>query len=467
MSTPTKTSSIKTVNPFNNEVVKEFEAMSVDQVSAIIDKADEAFKTWKNTSFEARAKVMHQVAKIMRERKEELGKLATLEMGKLIAESIYEVELSADIFDYYADKAAELLADHPLEVQHGEAFLSYEPIGVILSVQPWNFPYYQITRSAAAHVMAGNTMVLKHASNVPQCAQIMEDIFKEAGLPDGVYTNLFVAGKDIEPLVANPKIKGVTLTGSKPAGASIAAAAGAQVKKSTLELGGSDPFIVLEDVDLQQAVEVAVAGRMWNAGQVCVSPKRVLVPASKYEAFLSKTKDAFAQLKVGNPLDADTNVAPLSSEKAAVDVVAQVQKAAEQGAHVILGGKRVDRAGAFVEPTLITDITPDMDAYYEEIFGPVFQLYRYNTIDEAIEIANATEFGLGGTVFGKDTQKAVEVARKIDTGMVYINHVTGIAPELPFGGTKESGYGREQSPAGIYEFVNAKLIRTTTPDANY
>lgn len=467
MSTNIKTSPIKTVNPFNNEIVKEFDVMTPEQVSDIIDHADGAFQTWKNTSFQERAKIMHQVAQLMRERKEDLGKLATLEMGKLLSESIYEVELSADIFDYYADKAAGFLADQPLEVKHGEAFLSYDPIGVILSVQPWNFPFYQITRSAAAHLMAGNTMVLKHASNVPQCAQIMEDIFKEAGLPAGVYTNLFVSGKDIEPLVSNPKIKGVTLTGSKPAGASIAAAAGAEVKKSTLELGGSDPFIVLEDADIDEAVKVSVAGRMWNAGQVCVSPKRVIVPAIHYDEFLEKTKAAFAQLKVGNPLNADTNVAPLSSEKAAEDVVSQVQKAVSQGANLVLGGKRIDRTGAFVEPTLLTDITPKVDAYYEEIFGPVFMLYSYENVDEAVEIANATEFGLGGTVFGKDTKKAVEVARKIDTGMVYINHVTGIAPELPFGGAKNSGYGREQSPAGIYEFVNAKLIRTTTPDAAY
>lgn len=460
-------SSIKSVNPFNNEVVKEFEVMTSDQISAIIDQADAAFQSWKNTTFQQRAAIIHKVAKIMRERKEELGKLATTEMGKLLSESIYEVDLSADIFDYYADKAAEFLADKSLDVKHGEAFLSYEPLGVLLSVQPWNFPYYQITRSAAPNIMAGNTMVLKHASNVPQCAQIMEDIFKEAGLPKGVYTNLFIPGSQVEPLVSNPKIKAVTLTGSKPAGAAIASAAGSLVKKSTLELGGSDPFLVLEDADIDQAVDTAVKGRMWNAGQVCVSPKRVIVPASKYDEFLEKVKVAFTKLKVGNPMVADTNVAPLSSEKAAKDVIAQISKAAEQGAKVLLGGKRVASPGAFVEPTLITDIEKDNDIYYEEIFGPVFMLYKYDNINDAIELANATEFGLGGTVFGTDTKKAVEVARKIDTGMVYINHVTGIAPELPFGGTKESGYGREQSPAGIYEFVNAKLIRVTTPDKNY
>lgn len=467
METNNEKSSIKTVNPFTNEVEKEFEVMTDEEVDIIIDKAAKAFKTWKNVSFSERAKIIHKVASIMRERKEVLGKLATIEMGKLLRESIYEVELSANIFDYFAKNAEKFLADHSLETEKGEAFICYEPIGVLLSIQPWNFPYYQITRSAASNLMAGNTMVLKHASNVPQCAQIMEDIFKEAGLPDGVYNNLFVPGNAVGKLVSDPRIKAVSLTGSEAAGASIAAAAGANVKKSTLELGGSDPFIVLEDADLDKAVETAVYGRMWNAGQVCVSPKRIIVPESKKTEFLNKVKVIFGKLKVGNPLDADTDVAPLSSEKAAQDVEKQIQKAAQQGAKIELGGKRLDRPGAFLEPTLITGVTPDMDAFYEEIFGPVFVLYSYKTIEDAIKLANATDFGLGGTVFGKDIEKAKAVARKIDTGMVYINHVTGIAPELPFGGTKRSGYGREQSPAAIYEFVNAKLIRVTEPDNLY
>lgn len=461
METNKNISSIKTVNPFNNEVVKQFEVMSKDQVNTIISKADEAFKSWKKTSFSKRSAIIHKVAEIMRSRKDELGKLATLEMGKLLRESIAEVELSADIFDYYALKTESFLADKKLETPIGKAFISYEPIGVILSVQPWNFPFYQITRSAAPNLMAGNTMVLKHASNVPQCAQIMENIIREAGAPEGVYNNIFVPGKDVEALVDYPKIKAVTLTGSEPAGAAIAAAAGAKVKKSTLELGGSDPFIVLEDADLDDAVQTAVYGRMWNAGQVCVSPKRIIVSETIYDEFLKKVKETFSKLTVGDPMDPQTDVAPLSTEKAAKDVAAQIEKARVQGAHILLGGKRVNRPGAFVEPTLITDITPDMDAYYEEIFGPVFMLYKYKTVEEAIELANATEFGLGGTVFGTDKEKAVEVARQIETGMVYINHVTGIAPELPFGGTKNSGYGREQSEVGIYEFVNEKLIRVT------
>lgn len=467
MSTTKESSSIKSVNPFNNEVVKEFEAMSSSQIEKIIDNADKAFKTWKNTSIEERAAIMKKVASLMRDKKLELGKMATLEMGKVLGQSIGEVKLCASIFDYYADNAAEFLADNPIKVPHGEAFLSYEPIGVILSVQPWNFPFYQLTRSAAAHIMAGNTMVLKHASNVPQCAQMFEDLFKEAGLPDGVYTNLFVSGKDIEPIVANPKIKAVTLTGSEPAGASIATAAAKLVKKSTLELGGSDPFIVLDDADVQSAVDTAIQGRMANAGQVCTSPKRIIVAAKIYEEFLAKTKEAFTKIVIGDPMEKETTLGPLSSEKAAETVVAQIKKAAEQGANIILGGKRIDRKGAFVEPTLVTDITPKMDMYFEEVFGPVVMLYQYETIEEALEIANATEYGLGGTVFGTDTKKAVEVARKVDSGMVYINHATGVAPELPFGGTKNSGYGREQAKEGILEFVNTKLIRVTTPDQPY
>lgn len=467
METAKKLSSIKTVNPFNNEVVKEFDVMEDYQVDEIIDNAYRAFDMWRKTSFEDRAAIIHKVADIMRTRKEELGKLATIEMGKLLRESIYEVELSADIFDYFANNAAKFLADHTLETETGEAFISYEPIGVLLSVQPWNFPFYQITRSAASALMAGNTMVLKHASNVPQCAQVMEDIFLEAGLPQGVYNNIFIPGSHVERLVSNPKIAAVALTGSEDAGASIASAAGANLKKSTLELGGSDPFIVLEDADLDKAVETAVYGRMWNAGQVCVSPKRIIVPESKENEFLEKTKAMFAKLKVGDPLEADTDVAPLSSEKAAQDVAAQVQKAVLQGAKVVFGGKRPERPGAFFEPTILTEVTPDIDAYHEEIFGPVFVLYTYHDVNDAINLANATTFGLGGTVFGTDIEKAKEVARKVDTGMVYINHVTGIAPELPFGGTKRSGYGREQSPAAIYEFVNHKLIRVTTPESLY
>lgn len=460
-------SSIKTVNPATNQVEKEYPVMSDQEIEVIFADADKAFQTWRKTSFATRAKLLHRVAEILRERKVELGKLCSVEMGKLHREGIGEVELSADIFDYYAKNGEKFLADSSLETPQGKAFLSYEPIGVLLSVQPWNFPFYQITRSAAPNIMAGNTVILKHASNVPQAAEIMEKIFTEAGAPKGVYTNLFVPGSKVSDLVADPRVKGASLTGSEPAGASFASMAGKNVKKSTLELGGSDAFIVLPDADLDKAVETAAFGRLWNAGQVCVSPKRIIVLESVADKFIEKAKAVFEKIVVGDPLDPKTQLAPLSSEKAVQDVIKQVETTVSQGAKLVLGGKRIDRPGAFMEPTILTGIKKGMLAYSDEIFGPVLAIYAVKDIDEAVELANDTEFGLGGTVFGTDTEKAVEVARRIDTGMVYINHVTGIAPELPFGGTKKSGYGREQSPAGIYEFVNAKLIRVTTPDAAY
>lgn len=460
-------SSIKTVNPATNQVEKEYPVMTDQQIDLILSDADKAFQSWKKTSFAERAKLLHKVASILRERKEELGKLCSIEMGKLHSEGIGEVELSANIFDYYADNGEKFLADAPLDTPQGKAFLSYEPIGVLLSVQPWNFPFYQITRSAAPNIMAGNTVVLKHASNVPQAAEIMEKIFAEAGAPKGVYTNLFVPGAKVSELVADPRVKGASLTGSEPAGSSFASMAGKYLKKSTLELGGSDAFVVLEDADLDKAVETAAFGRLWNAGQVCVSPKRIIVMASVADKFIEKAKAIYDKVVVGDPLDPKTQLAPLSSEKAVQDVIKQVETTVQQGAKLVRGGKRIDRPGAYMEPTILTDIKKGMLAYSDEIFGPVLAIYAAKNVDEAVELANDTNFGLGGTVFGTDTDKAVEVARRIDTGMVYINHVTGIAPELPFGGTKRSGYGREQSPAGIYEFVNAKLIRVTTPDAAY
>ena len=460
-------SSIKTVNPVNNQVVKEYPEMTSGQIDEIFETANNAFKKWRKTSFSERASLIHKVAQIMRDRKEELAKLCALEMGKVIKEGIGEVEICAGIFDYYADNAEKLLADKPLETPHGKAFLSYEPIGVILSVQPWNFPFYQITRSAAPNIMAGNTIVLKHASNVPQAAEMMEKIFNEAGAPKGVYTNLFVPGSKVSELVNDSRVKGATLTGSKPAGSDFASIAGKNVMKSTLELGGSDAFIVMPDADLDKAVETAAYGRLWNAGQVCVSPKRIIVAASLFDKFVEKSKDLFEKVKVGDPMLPDTQLAPLSSVKAREDVIAQVEKAVQQGAKLILGGKRIDGPGAFMQPSILTGIKKGMDAYSEEIFGPVLMIYSVKDMDEAVAIANDTEFGLGGSVFGTDIDEAVKIARRIDTGMVYINHVTGIAPELPFGGTKKSGYGREQSIEGMYEFVNSKLIRITTPEAAY
>lgn len=460
-------SNIKTINPATGEVLKEYPEMTSEQLNNIVDKAHNSFKEWRKKSFAERAEVLFNVARLMRERKEELGKLCTIEMGKLHREGIAEVELCANIFEYYAKNGERLLADRPLETPHGEAFLSYEPKGVILSVQPWNFPFYQTTRSAAPNLIAGNTLVLKHASNVPQAGEMMEKLLLEAGAPEGIYNNIFVSGSKVSELLANPKIQGAALTGSEPAGASFASVAGKNIKKSILELGGSDAFIVLEDADLDKAVEAAVYGRLWNAGQVCVSPKRIIVAEKLYPSFLEKATQIFENIKVGDPLNPETELAPLSSVKSREEVLAQVEKAVEQGAKLVTGGKKIEGAGAFMQPTILTDIKKGMDAYSDEIFGPVLMIYSVKDIDEAVELANDTKYGLGGSIFSADEKKAVEVARRIETGMVYINHLTGISPELPFGGTKSSGYGREQSEEGLYEFVNSKLIRITTPDSAY
>lgn len=460
-------SSIKTINPTTNKVEKVFQEMTPQQIDSLLSKADKAYQSWKNTSFEQRAVLLRNVANIMRQRKNELAKLCTIEMGKLLREGVAEVELCANIFDYYADEGANILADKEIPVKHGKAFLTYDSIGVLLTVQPWNFPFYQITRTAAANIMAGNTVVLKHASNVPQCAAIMEVLFRDAGAPEGVYNNLFISGSKVSTIVSDPRVKAASLTGSKPAGASFASATATVVKKSTLELGGSDAFIVLADADIDSAVKTAAFGRLWNAGQVCVSPKRIIVLESVAQEFIAKAKAIYEKIIVGDPLDEKTQLAPLSSEKAAQTVIKQIDVAVSEGATLVFGGKRIESDGAFMQPTILTDIKPTMKAYSEEIFGPVLCIYAVKNIDEAITLANATEFGLGGTVFGKNEKEAIKVARQIITGMVYINHTTGIAAELPFGGTKASGYGREQAEGGIHEFVNPKLIRVTTPDAAY
>lgn len=458
----TITSSIRTINPTTGKVEKEFEETTPEQLEQIIADADNAFQTWKNTSFAERARVLKRAAALVSERQDELARICTIDMGKVWAESVGELQMVTSILNYYADNAEKFLADQPVESPDGKkAFVSYEPIGILLSVQPWNFPYYQIVRAAAPNIMAGNTYILKHASNVPQCALAMEKIFHDAGAPKGVYTNIFLPGSKIESLLADPRIKAATLTGSGPAGAAIASAAGANLKKTTLELGGSDPYVVLDDADIDKAVQGAVVGRFSNTGQICIASKRVIVLESIAEEFLNKLKPAVAALKVGDPLDPATNMGPLSSEKALEQVLEQVQDAVAQGAKVIYGGHRIDREGFFMEPTILTDIQPENPAYSEEIFGPVLLFFVVKDEKEAIALANDTVYGLAGTVFGKNIDRAVKVARQITSGTIVINKPATIAigVELPFGGTKESGYGRDHYIDGIREFVNAKLIK--------
>jgi succinate-semialdehyde dehydrogenase/glutarate-semialdehyde dehydrogenase len=448
----------QTVNPFTGEVVKDFAQHTDAQVEQSVAKADVCFEVWKQTSFAVRAGVLKQAAKLLRLRSDEFARLITLEMGKLIGESRGEVELSADIIDYYADNAEQFLAPHTIPRAQGEAMVVNTPLGVLFGVEPWNFPYYQLARFVAPNLMSGNVVMVKHAPSVPQCALAFVALFKEAGLPDGAYTNLFLSDTQADKLVDDPRIKGIALTGSERAGSIVAAQAGKNLKKSTMELGGSDAFIVLEDAELDKTVEWAVWGRMNNTGQCCVAAKRFIVVESVADRFLSKFTAALKALKPGDPMDIATTLGPLCSEKALLNLLDQVNRAGKAGARIVLGGDRLDRKGAFMQPSILTDILPGTPAYVEEFFGPVALFFRVPDEAAAIASANDSKYGLGGSVFTADLERGKRVAAAIESGMVFVNHPTWTAPELPFGGIKNSGYGRELSSLGIQEFVNKKLI---------
>ena len=452
---------IQSINPATNIVVKTFDEMSETAVDESIAKSVETFAIWKKTPFSKRAALLHNVAGLLRKKKNELAQLITLEMGKLVSQAEGEIKLSAEIFDYYANHAEAFLSDKILNPVHGQALVRHSPIGVLLGVQPWNFPFYQVARFAAPNIMAGNTLLIKHASIVPQCAIAIEEIFLEAGAPIGLYTNLLISGKRASALVADKRIKGVSLTGSEAAGASIAAEAGKYLKKSVLELGGSDAFIVLDDADIDKAVEWAVVGRINNNGECCIASKRFIAVESIADEFFEKFKNKLAGLVIGNPMEAATQLGPLSSEAAAVNIADQIKRAVDGGARILLGGKRMEQPGAYMEATVITNMLPDNPVYYEEFFGPVAVLFKVNNEQEAIDLANDSPFGLGGSVFTQDIERGKRVADQIDTGMVFINHPTWTQADLPFGGTKGSGYGRELSELGIDEFVNKKLIRVS------
>jgi succinate-semialdehyde dehydrogenase/glutarate-semialdehyde dehydrogenase len=450
---------IQTINPATNKVVKSFDEMTVAAVDNAVANAAIAFDEWKKTDYQTRAQLLYTVAGLLRAKKKELAKMITLEMGKLLSHAEGEIKLSAEIFDYYAKNAESFLADKILNPVHGKALIRYSPIGVLLGVQPWNFPFYQVARFAAPNIMIGNTVLIKHASNVPQCAIAIEEIFIEAGAQIGLYTNLLVSGQRATELVADKRIRGVSLTGSETAGASVASEAGKHIKKSVLELGGSDAFIILEDADIDKAVEWAVVGRINNNGQCCVASKRFIAVESIADTFLEKFKAKMAELIVGDPMDDTTSLGPLCSEAAAVNIADQVKRAVNGGAKIVLGGKRVDREGAYMEATILTNILPENPVFYEEFFGPVALFFQVKDEAEAIALANNSPFGLGGSVFTKDIEKGKRIANQIDTGMVFINHPTWTQADLPFGGTKNSGYGREMAEFGLDEFVNKKLIR--------
>ncbi len=448
----------ETVNPATNETVETFESLSREDAIAAVDKAHTAFESWRRTSFDERKAIILDFAKRLRDRRDEFAKLITLEMGKRISEAKKEIEFCAEICEFYANGAEEFLADHDMEVDGAEAYIQYTPIGVLMGVMPWNFPFYQVVRYAVPNIMAGNTALLKHAGNVPQCANAIQTLFQDSGLPDGVFQNLFIPNEFVEVIVSDKRVQGVSLTGSEKAGAAVAGLAGKNLKRSVLELGGNDAFIVLEDADLEHVIKMAIKGRMVNTGQSCVAAKRFIIVEAIAEKFLEQFTAAMSEMQLGDPMDEDTDVGPLSSEGAAVDLLEKVQASVNAGATVVLGGDRPDRSGAYFNPTILTDITEDMPTYDQELFGPVASVYVVKDEQAAIKLANDSSYGLGGSVHTADIERGRKVAEQIDTGMVFINQPTNSQAELPFGGIKNSGYGRELSKLGIMEFVNKKLI---------
>lgn len=455
----------QSINPFDGKVLKTFDSITDSALESALVAANACFDSWRVKTFAQRAAIVSRAATIMRKHQDDFAHLATLEMGKLIEEARGEVRLSADILDYYAKNAEQFLAVEQLAPSSGEASIESTPLGILFGVQPWNFPYYQLARFTAPNLMASNVVMVKHSGCVPQCALAFERLWLEAGAPAGLYTNLFISYDQANRVIDDASIKGVALTGSAEAGKSVAARAGQNLKKSTMELGGSDAFIVLEDADLKKSVRWAVWAKMNNMGQCCIAAKRLIVVEELADRFLEMFGEALAALKPGDPMDKATTLGPLSTEAALVQLLAQVDEAVAHGATVVMGGKRIDRPGAFMQPTILTNIYPENPAYYQEFFGPVALFFRVANEEDAIALANDSEFGLGGSVFTQDVARGQRVASQIDTGMVFINHPTWTATDLPFGGIKNSGYGRELSRMGIQEFVNKKLVRVESIDA--
>jgi succinate-semialdehyde dehydrogenase / glutarate-semialdehyde dehydrogenase len=449
----------QSVNPYDGKVLKSYEPHTDQQLEAAIATAAAQFEAWRRTSFADRASIVAKAASLMYAQSEAFAQPVTLEMGKLIEEARGEVKLSADIIAYYGKHAERFLAPERLNPEVGEAYVESAPIGVLFGVQPWNFPYYQLARFAAPNIMAGNVVMVKHANIVPQCAITFEKLWRDAGAPAGVYTNLLISHDQVGRVIDDPRIKGVALTGGVEAGKIVAQRAGQNMKKSTMELGGNDAFIVLADADLDLAVKWAVWAKMNNTGQCCIAGKRFIVVEALADRFLAKFQAALATLKPGNPMLPATTLGPMSTEAALVNLLDQVQRAVAKGAYVVMGGSRVARDGAFMQPTILTNIDRDNPAFTEEFFGPVALFFRVKDEEAAIALANDSDFGLGGSVFTADIARGKRVASRIDTGMVFVNHPTWTAPDLPFGGVKTSGYGRELSGLGIQEFVNKKLVR--------
>jgi succinate-semialdehyde dehydrogenase/glutarate-semialdehyde dehydrogenase len=458
---------IATVNPATGETLKVFEPLTEEAIALKIDKAQQAFAHFRLTSFEQRAQWMNATADILIERKEEFGQLMTIEMGKPIKAAIAEVEKSAWVCRFYAEQASQFLADVPTRTDASSSFVRYQPLGVILAVMPWNFPFWQVFRFAAPALMAGNTGLLKHASNVPQSALVIEEIFHQAGFPAGGFQTLLIGANQVAQVIDDNRVKAATLTGSEPAGASLASAAGKQIKKTVLELGGSDPFIVLESANLETAVTTAVTARMLNNGQSCIAAKRFIVQDSIADMFTEKLIERYRALKLGNPLDPTVDIGPLATPNILLEIDQQVQACLAAGAKVLVGGNpqivrsQLDeslRQGNFYPPTIVADLPPDSDIAQAEIFGPVAMLFRVPDLDAAMRLANHTPFGLGASGWTQVESERDRLINELEAGAVFINDMVKSDPRLPFGGIKRSGYGRELGMQGIHEFVNIKTV---------
>jgi succinate-semialdehyde dehydrogenase/glutarate-semialdehyde dehydrogenase len=447
------------VNPATGETIKTFPTITDAELDAAIAAADETHRTWsKSTTVEDRAALVRRVGELHVERRQELGEIIVREMGKPIEQALAEADFAGDIYEYYADNAADFLKDEPVELRAGQgsALIRRGSLGVLLGIMPWNFPYYQVARFAGPNLIIGNTVLLKHAEQCPESAAAIEQIFRDAGFPEGAYTNIYASHDQIETVIADPRVQGVSLTGSERAGAAVAEVAGRHLKKVVLELGGSDPFILLSTDDLDATVQAAIDARLDNNGQSCNAAKRFIVVDELYEPFLEKFTEKLSEVETGDPTSADTALGPLSSLKAAETLDEQVKRAVERGATLVRGGSR---DGAFFQTTVLTDLTPDNPASKEEFFGPVAQVFRAKDESEAVRIANDTPFGLGSYVYTTDQEQALRVADSIEAGMVFVNLVLADGAELPFGGVKRSGSGRELGRFGADEFVNKKLIR--------
>jgi len=457
---------IATINPTTGETLKSFSELTAAQIETKLQLAASTFITYKHTSFADRAPLMLRAAEIIETEKQQLGRLMTIEMGKPLKAAISEAEKCAWVCRYYAETAEQYLSDQVVQTNAKRSFVHFQPLGPVLAIMPWNFPFWQVFRFAAPALMAGNVGLLKHASNVPQCALAIEDIFRRAGFPEGVFQTLLIGSDKVEAILNDARVVAATLTGSEPAGRSVASIAGKQIKKAVLELGGSDPFIVMPSANLSEAVTIAVKARTINNGQSCIAAKRFIVAGEIYDEFERGFVDQMRQLRVGDPLEELTDIGPLATAQIVSDLDEQVKKAVASGARILAGGRRLDRRGNFYEPTVLVDVDPSALVSCEEIFGPVAMLFRVNNIDEAIRLANATPFGLGAAAWTNNVDEQQRFINELEAGSVFINGMVASDPRLPFGGVKHSGYGRELAEFGIREFVNIKTvwIGATTSD---